>query len=57
MQKVLQEAFDETNANSELVEKWLSLDESFRRFIINKSPDECQPHFKTDPILNFPKPS
>lgn len=55
--QLLIEAFEENHANAELVEKWLSLDESFRRFIINQSPDECTPRFKTDPILNFPKPA
>ncbi len=54
--QLLIEAFDETHANAELVDKWLSLDESFRRHIINKSPDECTARFKTDPILNFSKP-
>ena len=54
--KLLEESFQEVNADKELVDKWLSLDESFRRLIINKSPDECKGRFKTDPILNFPKP-
>ena len=54
--KLLEESFQEVNADEELVDKWLSLDESFRRLIINKSPDECKGRFKTDPILNFPKP-
>lgn len=54
--KLLEESFQEVNANKELVDKWLSLDESFRRLIINKTPDECKGRFKTDPILNFPKP-
>jgi len=53
--QLLIEAFEETHANAELVDKWLSLDESFRRHIINKSPDECIARFKTDPILNFSK--
>ncbi len=56
-QQLLQEAFDETDANSELAEKWLLLDEYFRRLIINKSPEECRSRFKTDPILNFPEPT
>jgi len=54
--KLLQESFQEVGAHSELVDKWLSLDELFRRLIVNKSPRECQPRFKTDPNLNFPKP-
>ncbi len=54
--KLLNEAFDETNAHPELREKWLSLDESFRRVIVNKSPTECVARFKSDPILNFSNP-
>jgi len=54
--QLLIEAFTETHANAELVDKWLALDESFRRLIVNESADECTPRFKTDPILNFPKP-
>lgn len=54
--QLLIEAFRESNANADLVEKWLAMDESFRRFITNKSPAECKPRFKTDPILNFSKP-
>lgn len=54
--KLLCEAFDENNAPQELRDKWLSLDESFRRFIVKKSPEECVARFKTDPILNFPNP-
>ncbi len=54
--QLLIEAFEETHADAKLVEKWLALDESFRRLIINKSADECTARFKTDPILNFPKP-
>ena len=54
--QLLIEAFEETQADAELVEKWLALDESFRRLIINESANECAPRFKTDPILNFTKP-
>ncbi|MBL4940263.1 MAG: group 1 truncated hemoglobin [Colwellia sp.] len=54
--QLLIEAFEETQADAILIEKWLALDESFRRLIVNKSPNECSPRFTTDPILNFPKP-
>ena len=55
-QKLLQEAFNETDTCNELATMWLALDESFRRVITNESPDECERRFKTDVILNFPKP-
>jgi len=54
--QLLIEAFEETQADAELVEKWLALDESFRRLIVNQSANECTARFKTDPILNFTKP-
>mgnify|MGYP000001357606 CR=1 FL=1 len=54
--KLLIEAFEECNTAAELTDKWLTLDESFRRLITNKSSLECKSRFKTDPILSFPKP-
>jgi len=56
-QQLLMEAFTETNANAQLVDKWLALDESFRRHIVNSTAKECTPRFKTDPILDFQKPT
>lgn len=54
--QLLIDAFNETNTHPEMVDKWLSLDESFRRVLVNKSPVECKPRFTNDPILNFDKP-
>jgi hemoglobin len=54
--QLLCEAFAETKTHPEMIDKWLSLDESFRRVLVKKSPTECVPRFKTDPILNFPNP-
>ena len=54
--KLLCEAFDETNAHPEMRDKWLSLDESFRRVLLKKSLADCVPRFKTDPVLDFPDP-
>jgi truncated hemoglobin YjbI len=54
--QLLIESFNETNAHAEMIDKWLSLDESFRRVLVNKSPAECKGRFATDPILNFDKP-
>lgn len=55
-QQLLKEAFTEARANPILVEKWLSLDNSFKRVLLKESPTDCQRRFKTDPILYFPKP-
>jgi hypothetical protein len=54
--QLLCDAFKETNANSTLVEKWLQIDESFRKIIVKQSPSECEPRFNNDPILDFPNP-
>jgi len=54
--QLLIESFNETNAHAEMIEKWLNLDESFRRVLVNKSPAECKRRFANDPILNFDKP-
>lgn len=53
---LLLEAFNETNAHQELVDKWLTLDESFRRLLVKKSPSECVARFKSEGILSFDKP-
>ena len=55
-QQLLNEAFIEAKAHPILVQKWLMLDESFKKSIVKKSPAECQGRFKTDPVLNFAKP-
>ena len=53
---LLEEAFVEANAKQELVDKWLALDDSFKRVLFKDSAAECRRRFKTDPILNFPNP-
>ena len=54
--KILIEAFNETKAHPELVDKWLNLDESFRRLLVKKSLSECVARYKSEGILNFNKP-
>lgn len=55
-QQLLAESFQEAQTSPEMVDKWLALDESFKKLLINKSPDECEQRFRSEPILNFPKP-
>ena len=55
-QKLLTEALVEANASQQLTQKWLSLDQSFKKIIVKNSPDECRGRFTTDPVLNFAKP-
>ena len=56
-QQLLQEAFMEAKANPVLIDKWRTLDNSFKNILIKDSPSECKGRFRTDPILYFPKPS
>jgi hypothetical protein len=52
---LLIETFREANTHPELSQKWLALDEALRNSIVKTSLSECEPRFKTDPILNFDK--
>lgn len=54
--QLLEEAFIETNAHPELIEKWRQIDNSFKRILLKKSLKECKGRFNSDPILDFPKP-
>lgn len=54
--QLLKEAFVEANAKQELVDKWLALDDSFKRVLFKDSAAECKRRFKTDPIIDFPNP-
>ncbi len=55
-QQLLIEAMNEANANLQLREKWLSLDQSFKRVLLKAGPSQCKRRFKTDEILHFEKP-
>jgi truncated hemoglobin YjbI len=54
--QLLEEAFIEAKTNPILVEKWLTLDNSFKRVLYKETPAHCKGRFKTDPILAFPNP-
>jgi len=54
--KLLEEAFFEANAKPELISKWLTLDDSFKRVIFKDSSAQCKRRFNTDTILDFPAP-
>lgn len=53
--QLLIDTFEELDTHPELRDKWLKLDESFRRIIVKDSPVECTARFLSEPILNFPK--
>jgi len=53
---LLIEAFNETNAHPDLVNKWLTLDESFRRLLVKKSQSACIARYKSEGVVAFDKP-
>ena len=54
---LLVEAFHEAQAKKEMIDKWLALDDSFKRVIFKDSAAQCKRRFTTDPILDFPNPN
>ena len=54
--QLLEEAFVEAFAKQELIDKWLALDNSFKRILFKDSSAQCKRRFKTDDILDFPNP-
>ncbi|PHS13182.1 MAG: hypothetical protein COA86_17690 [Kangiella sp.] len=55
-QVLLDEAFVECNASQNLIEKWLRIDDAFFNRIVKASPQDCQVRYKSDTILDFPRP-
>ncbi|NQZ90651.1 MAG: group 1 truncated hemoglobin [Colwellia sp.] len=54
--QLLEEAFVEAFAKQELIDKWLALDNSFKRVLFKDSSAQCRRRFKSDSILDFPNP-
>lgn len=44
------------NLPEELIQKWMRIDNAFKHVIVRKSPDQCTKRFKSDEIINIPKP-
>jgi hemoglobin len=53
---ILKSSFQELNAPLFIQEKWLRIDQAFKKSIILASPDLCTPRFGTDEIINIPNP-
>ena len=51
----LKAAFAEINFPAELAERWLKIDESFKRAIVKTTIDECQKRFFTDEVISIGK--
>jgi hemoglobin len=56
-QKLLIEAFNEAKASQELIDRWLTLDQSFKRVLLKEGPNQCKRRFNTNEILHFQKPN
>ena len=56
-QKLLKEAFNEAKASQELIDRWLTLDQSFKRVLLKAGPSQCKRRFNSDEILHFQKPN
>jgi len=54
--QLLIDSFEEVGTHPKMKNKWLNLDESFRRVLVKKSVNECQRRFASEAILNFAKP-
>ncbi len=52
----LVEAFKETDLPKELQEKWLAIDNAFKKAILKHSVSECFGRYKTEEIINIPNP-
>ena len=53
---LLMESLNECKADSELMDRWIKIEDAFKNKLIKKNIDECEKRFKTDEILDFPKP-
>jgi len=54
---LLKEALEQAGISKSHIEKWLSIDGSFRKGIIKNSIDACQKRYLADEILDFKKPA
>lgn len=53
---LLQESLAECGVEEGLAQRWLRIDEAFRKSIVKNHPDQCEKRFFTDEIKNFCNP-
>lgn len=53
-EKYLRAAFKETGFPDELAQRWLKIDEAFKRHIVKPSIDACTKRYTQDEILSVP---
>ena len=55
--KILKASLDECGVAQDLAERWLRIDDAFRKSIVKEDPGQCEKRFFTDEIVILPKPS
>ena len=53
---LLQESLAECGVPDDLAERWIRIDETFRKSVVKKNVGECEKRYATDEIINIPKP-
>ena len=53
---ILKRAMQEVSAPQEIAERWIKIDEAFKKSIVMKDPSECQRRFTTDDLIIVPNP-
>lgn len=53
---LLKSSLHEAGLSPEGIQGWLKIDYAFKKGIVKKQLSDCEPRFKTDQIINFPKP-
>lgn len=56
-EKYLVEALNEVGAPADLKEKWLKIDNAFKKSILKRSPADCKGRFVTDDLIIIPNPN
>ena len=54
---MLRESLAQCGVAPDLAERWLRIDDAFRKSIVKENPSQCEKRFFTDEIKNFSKPS
>jgi hemoglobin len=55
-EELLKEAFRKMNTPMDIQEKWLKIDDAFKRSIMKNSIDDCKKRYATDEIIYVPNP-
>lgn len=54
-EKYLKESFEELDITIDIRQRWLKIDEAFKRVIVKSSVDECEKRYFTDEIIILEK--